>query len=172
LVERALAGAQRRDDTLALVVRRRAAPLAASNNLLLGPFEHRFSPSLASVSVARHFLADWLGHQGVDDVDAGDLLVVMSELGTNAVRTATGAERGIALRARVDGDSVVLEVEDDGGGFELPSRLGDVPALDTGDGRGLFLAHSLSDEIESIPGSDGRGTIVRCTWRSIVPRLP
>jgi anti-sigma regulatory factor (Ser/Thr protein kinase) len=169
LVNRALAGAERRDDTLALALRRRSAPIATSPEPLLGPLEHRFSPSLAALSVARHFLDDWLRHQGVDDADAGDLLVVMSELGTNAVRMASGAARGVVLRARVEGDGVVVEVEDDGSGLTLPTRLEDVPPADRDDGRGLFLARSLSDEIESLPGPGGRGTIVRCTWHAIVP---
>jgi anti-sigma regulatory factor (Ser/Thr protein kinase) len=170
LVERALAGAERRDDTLALALRRRAAPVATSRTAPLGPLEHRFTPSLAALSVARHFFDDWLRHQGVEESEAGDLLVVMSELGTNAVRMASGGERSITMRARIEGDGVVLEVEDDGPGLTLSPRVDDVPLAEREDGRGLFLAQALSDEIESIPGSDGQGTIVRCIWHAIVPR--
>ncbi|CAN5694226.1 hypothetical protein BH24ACT2_BH24ACT2_00980 [soil metagenome] len=64
LVERALAGAQRRDDTLALALRRRASPLGPAIRLL-GPFEHRFSPLLAAVPVARHLFLAWAHHQAL-----------------------------------------------------------------------------------------------------------
>ncbi len=64
LVERALAGAQRRDDTLALALRRRASPLGPAIRLL-GPFKHRFSPLLAAVPVARHLFLAWAHHQAL-----------------------------------------------------------------------------------------------------------
>ena len=169
LVERALAGAERRDDTLALILRRRSTPLAATAEPRLRPLEHRFSPSLASVSIARHFLEDWLTHHGVEESARGDVLVVMSELGTNAVRVASGAALGVALRAHIEGDALVVEVEDDGPGLALPAHIEEVPSSELGNGRGLFLANSLSDEMESFRGPEGRGTVVRCTWRSIVP---
>src|SRR5205807_931331 len=114
LVERALAGAARRDDTLALVLRRRTPPESESS-VRLAPFEFRFSPSPASVGLARHFLSDWLTFQNVDGDDIDDILLVASELATNAVKAASGEERSVTLRARHDEDAIVLEAEDDGG---------------------------------------------------------
>ncbi len=147
LVERALAGAQRRDDTLALVLRRRAAPPGPRPRLLTG-FNHRFSPSLAAVPVSRHLFDGWLGHQAVDASDRDDLLVVVSELCTNAVRSAANPASTLHLRARPEGDALVIEVLDDGPGFELTPPLGDeVPAPEQVSGRGLFIVRSLVDEL-------------------------
>jgi serine phosphatase RsbU (regulator of sigma subunit) len=57
LVDRTLMGADRKDDSLALVLRRRAAPPAKGIHHL-GPFEYRFAPNPAAATLARHFLSD------------------------------------------------------------------------------------------------------------------
>lgn len=167
LVERALAGAQRSDDTLAMVLRRRAVPASPAIRLL-GPFEHRFSPSMAAVPVARHLFGDWMAGQGVEDADHADLLIVASELCSNAVRMASGAARGVVLRAQVAGDALVVEVEDDGVGFagELPAA-DEVPGLDQSDGRGLFIVQAMVDEVEV--RSSANATVIRCVKRCLFP---
>src|SRR5439155_21210453 len=97
LVERALAGAVRRDDTLALVLRRRQPPETSGHRL--GRFEHRFSPLAAAAPLARHLLEDWLTHQRIDPAERADLLVAASELCANAMRAADGQPASIVLRA-------------------------------------------------------------------------
>jgi PAS domain S-box-containing protein len=168
LVERALHDAARHDDTLTLVLRRRLPP-PPSELRRLGPFEYRFSPSAAAVSLARHFFTDWLCNQPADISALDDLLVMVSELCTNAVRAASGAPGGVSLRAWDEGDRLVLEVEDDGGGnnaFELPDEE-HLPDPEATGGRGLFLVRALADAIDVLPGADG--TIVRVTRRDIFP---
>lgn len=164
LVERALAGAQRRDDTLALVLRRRAVPSGPRPRLLSG-FDHRFSPSLAAVPIARHLFDDWLAHQSIDASDRDDLLVVVSELCTNAVRSAASIDSNLHLQARPEGDELVIEVLDDGPGFELPPLDDDVPAVEQVSGRGLFIVRSLVDELTVRRTS--AGTSVRCVKRHL-----
>ncbi len=167
LVERALAGAQRRDDTLALVLRRRAVP-SGPRPRLLGGFDHRFSPSLAAVPIARHLFGDWLGHQSIDPSDRDDLLVVVSELCTNAVRSAASPNSGLHLRAWPEGDALVMEVLDDGPGFELKAPPDDeVPGAEQVSGRGLFIVRSLVDELvaERTPA----GMRVRAVKRHLFP---
>ena len=167
LVERALAGAQRSDDTLAMVLRRRAAP-AAPPGRMLGPFSHRFSPSSAAVPVARHLFADWMAAQGVAAADHADLLVVASELCSNAVRMSSGSVGAVVLRARAEGDALVIEVEDDGGGFTGPVPApDDVPPLEAADGRGLFLVQAMVDTVDVQTGPGG--TVVRCVKRCLFP---
>jgi anti-sigma regulatory factor (Ser/Thr protein kinase) len=170
LVERALDGAQRSDDTLALALRRRAVPVEAPARLL-GPFAHRFSPVMAAVPLARHLFADWLVAQGVDEAERADLAVVASELCSNAVRTASGVAGALVLRARVEGDALVVEVEDDGAGFHVSVPSSDeVPAAEATAGRGLFLVGSLVDEL--VVRSDDGGTVVRCVKRYLFPTSP
>jgi len=166
LVERALAGAVRHDDSVALVLRRRTPPLARPG-LLLGPFEYRFSPTPATVPLARHLLRDWLDRVPVDSVAEEDIVLVASELCTNAVRHATGRPSGVALRAWVEGTDLVIEVEDDGTGpLEWPAELDRLPEPAAEGGRGLFLVDAFSDRVDVEASPDL--TVVRCVKEAVV----
>jgi anti-sigma regulatory factor (Ser/Thr protein kinase) len=164
LVERMLARGSRRDDTLAVVLRRRIPPRIAGRTL--GPFSHRFQPHEAVVPLARHLLADWLEHQPVEPTDVEDLPLVVSELCTNAVRAA---RTEVVLRAWVEGESIVLEVEDDGGQLlelERPGLEPEVPDTTKESGRGMFLAEALTDEFE-VRNDNGR-TVVKAVRRAVL----
>jgi serine phosphatase RsbU (regulator of sigma subunit)/anti-sigma regulatory factor (Ser/Thr protein kinase) len=165
LVERSLSGAMRRDDSLALVLRRRVPP-GADSAPPLGAFEYRFSPSLATVPLARHLLSDWLEHLTLDDAERADLLLVASELASNAVRHASGKPGALVMRAWAEGDALVVEVEDDGAGMELSQRLED-PDLDAEQGRGIYVVRALTDDL-SVHRHDER-TVVRAVRRAVLP---
>lgn len=128
-----------------------------------GPFEYRFTPSLGGIRLTRHVLANWLALQPGVDVDAiDDLLLVCSELSTNAIAHASGAEGSVALRVRTEGDDLVLEMEDDGEGFAWPVAHVLADVLDDDEhGRGLFIVEALTDTLE-VFARDGV-TVVRCT---------
>lgn len=163
LVDRALAGATRRDDALALTLRHHLAE--SPRRATLGPFRYRFSPSTAAVPLARHLLADWLGYQPVDDAYHDDLLFVATELCTNGIRASSGAPQSVELRAAIDEDAVRIEVEDDGRGFDH-DPVGEEPAPDVENGRGLFLVRALTDEV-SVDRLDGC-TVASCVLRAAV----
>ena len=165
LVERSLAGAMRRDDSLALVLRRRIPP-GGDRTPALGAFEYNFSPSLATVPLARHLLGDWLEHLGLDEAETGDILLVASELCSNAVRHASGQHGALSMRAWADADALVVEVEDDGPGMELSARLED-PDLDAEQGRGLYVVRALTDELSV--RRVGERTVMRAVRRAVLP---
>lgn len=170
LVERQLATAARHDDTLALVLRRRTPPEAARSHVL-APLVHRFTPSTAAVPVARHLLRDWLERVPVDPDIVDGLLVVGSELCSNAVRHASGAPGSVSLHAWADGDSIVIEVRDDGTGENVgvigPVTYDDeIPDPEAEAGRGLFLVRELTDELSATTDDDG--TAVRVVKRAVV----
>ncbi len=164
LVETALMDAQWQDDTLALVLRRRTPP-APSPRPLLGPFEYRFSPFEANVTLARHMFADWLNRVPIAGEEAEDLLIMASELCTNAV---SHGSKSVSLRAWAEEHDLLLEVEDDGGSLEWPERrYGELPDETADRGRGLFLVEALADEVHN-DVEPGR-TVVRCRKRAVVP---
>ena len=168
LVERSLAGAILRDDSLALVLRRRSPPKVEAPPPPLGAFEYRFSPSPATIPLGRHLFGDWLEHLTLDDEERADLLLVASELCANAVRHASGSPGALAMRAWAEGGALVMEVEDDGAGFELTERYDDeVPGLDGEQGRGLFVVEALVDDV-TVRRSDGR-TYVRAVRHAVLP---
>jgi anti-sigma regulatory factor (Ser/Thr protein kinase) len=113
-------------------------------------------------------MGDWLEHVVVDDEERADLLLVASELCSNAVRHSTGAPTSLVLRARADADAVVIEVEDDGSGFDIPlSDDGDLPDASAEQGRGIYLARALTDELDAFR-RDGN-TVVRAVKRAVLP---
>lgn len=165
LVDRALEGAARRDDSLAVVVRRRPPPATMPRHSL-GPFNHRLSRSLAGVGLARDLLRDWLVRVPVEDDTVGDLLLVASELCSNGIKHASWQRDGAVLRAWVDGADVLIEVEDDGGGLSLPYLDEEPPDPDAERGRGLWLVHTLTDELTQ-DDTETRN-LVRCRKRNVV----
>jgi anti-sigma regulatory factor (Ser/Thr protein kinase) len=164
LVERALSGAMRSDDSLALVLRRRIP--APGPRATTAPFEYRFSPNAVTVPLARGLFSDWLDNIGVDVSDAEDLLLMVSELCTNAVRFSSGEPGGLSVHAWGEGDAIIVEVSDDGGGFDW-QPVDEVPDPDVDEGRGLFLVSTLTDQIDVERREDR--TVVRAIKRAVLP---
>jgi anti-sigma regulatory factor (Ser/Thr protein kinase) len=139
-----------------------------------GPFEFRFTPGVSAIRLSRQVLAGWLELQpGIDKIASEDLIIVCSELVTNAIRHAEGGAAGpsVAVRAAVDDDSVVLEVEDAGQGFPWPNRrgFGDVGLTDE-QGRGLLIVDALTDDIGVV--TTDVGTVVRCVKHGVIHDRP
>lgn len=157
-VERAVIGFERgrlRDDFALLVVR---VPETASRPPH-PPFYESYPPIPATVTLARRQLGDWLARVG-EGAPREDILLASSELVSNAVRAARTA---VGVRAWVAAASIVVEVSDDGPGFDTGALGGDPPAALAEQGRGLFLVTALMDD-ESITSTPA-GTTVTCRKR-------
>lgn len=165
LVDRTLAGAARRDDSLAMVLRCRGH-VAVSQRHPPGPFEHHLSRSMAAVSVARGLLSEWLARAPVEAEAMHDLALVATELCANAVEHAHWTRGGVVLRAGVRGADVLIEVEDDGAGLAWPYLAEEPPDPAAEEGRGLWLVQTFCDEVHQ----DARdtGTVVRCLRSNVV----
>ena len=150
LVKRSLQGAERRDDSLALVLRRTpttVAPEAMSWEVTPG--------NAVALGEARRGLGDWLSSHRCN---ADDAVLVASELMANAVMAASSA---VVLTAAMQGEDLILEVSDDGRGGERLEELGQrLPAADSEQGRGLFLVRALSDDLSIV--TTRTGTVARC----------
>jgi anti-sigma regulatory factor (Ser/Thr protein kinase) len=150
LIDRALAGAQRHDDTLALVLRR--TPVAAE------PETRSWvaSPDLASVPQVRTELRTWLASLMTDP---DDVVLAASELLANAVLAASHEVR---LSATVSAHEVLLEVHDDGLAPTQLDELGrSLPSDEAERGRGLFLVRAIASDVEVVATPDG--TLLRAT---------
>lgn len=151
LVERSLAGSVRRDDSLALVVRRHGDH----------PFHHELASDPSDIRFLRRALAAWLIKAGRPRDAVEVLVLVASELATNAIRS--GATTTV-VRAWVEDGQEVLEVEDDGPGFVVL----DDPAMPADEfaerGRGLFISRTLVDSFD-VARKDA-GTVVTARRRA------
>jgi PAS domain S-box-containing protein len=144
LVARALAGAERRDDTLALVLRRDpmpSVPVRASWTL---------TPEASDASAVRRRLRVWLTEQRVAPED---VVAVAGELLANAIRAARSL---VTLSIDVDPGRIRVEVSDDGrasSGLELEGLV--LPGDASEQGRGLFLVRALCEQVEVLATPEG-----------------
>ena len=91
--------------------------------------------------------------------------VALTEALSNAILRGNHEDltKGVRFRATIDDEALVLEVEDEGSGFDLDACLvdpGTEGSLVREDGRGLFLMCSLMDRVEQLPA---RANMVRLT---------
>ncbi len=148
LVETSLEGADRRDDSLALVLRR--TPPKPMD--LLPGFRHRGQPASRDVPKVRKKVQEWaLDHPSLAPLST-DLSIALTELLTNAIRYAVSYYE---VRLSFDNSSVVVEVEDDGPGFAEVPAASNGRRDDTESGRGLLIVRSIADDLH-VERSQGR----------------
>jgi serine/threonine-protein kinase RsbW len=94
--------------------------------------------------------------------------VALTEALSNAILygNADDPSKCVRVRARVDRVVLVVEVTDEGQGFDIDACTMDPTTpdhLEREDGRGLFLMQKLMDSVERFEGS--AGNVVRLTLR-------
>ena len=91
--------------------------------------------------------------------------VALTEAISNAILRGNHEDtsKAVRIRATLDDRALILEVEDEGSGFDLDACMVD-PSHDGNmfreDGRGLFLMCSLMDRVERVPA---QANVVRLT---------
>ena len=95
-----------------------------------------------------------------------NLAVALSEALSNAILRGNNDDpaKHVHVTARVDSVRLVVEVTDEGAGFDLEQCTLDPTTpdnVDREDGRGLFLMRQLMDRVERF--DDARGNVVRLT---------
>ena len=85
--------------------------------------------------------------------------VALTEALSNAILRGNSDDpsKTVHVRASVDADRLVIEVRDQGRGFDLDACTVDVglETLEREDGRGLFLMRKLMDRVECVPSDPG-----------------
>jgi serine/threonine-protein kinase RsbW len=92
----------------------------------------------------------------------GDLKLAVTEACSNSVRHGYGdaGEGTVEILYELRPDRFVVEVADDGPGFDLEGDQGDAENLEEG-GLGIAIIKALSDEFEAGERSNGRGSRLR-----------
>ena len=121
--------------------------------------EHAYPAIVENVPLARTLIARWLQSHRADELMAGDIAVTVSEACTNVVVHAyRNRDLGdFRVRAERRGDTVSIEVSDDGNGM---TPRPDSPGL----GVGLPIMAGLTDSFAVRSGSHGEGTVVSMTF--------
>ena len=122
------------------------------------PLLHRFAPHAAELPIARRALRDWLERVPRDDEAVQELLVVATELCTNAVRHAGSGL--VTMRAWEEGDSVVVEIEALDNLRETSTVIRNLDDPYEEGGRGMLIVEKLCDDFSIVV--QGRNRFVRC----------
>lgn len=129
--------------------------------------EYRFHLAIGSrfenIELVQVVLRDSLERLGMEEDARHWVDVAVREALANAIKhgNAQNPSKQVHVDLEVEGDEVVIRVEDEGMGFD-PSQLGDPLAPENlllPNGRGIFYMKSFMDEIEYGAGPGG-GTMV------------
>jgi serine/threonine-protein kinase RsbW len=98
----------------------------------------------------------------LDEETLGDMKLAVTEACSNSVRHGydTGANGTVDVLYELHPDRLVVEVEDDGPGFDPSSPRADRNGLTEG-GLGIAIIRSLADEFEAGERLQGGGTRLR-----------
>lgn len=112
-----------------------------------------------SVGELRRRAAAFAAAAGAPEEMVHAVALAVSETVTNAVVHAyAGGEPGpVSVRCHGDGERVVIEVIDEGGGI---APRNDSPGI----GHGLSVVGALVQRLDVAPGPDGRGTVVTMSF--------
>lgn len=99
----------------------------------------------------------------MEDEELADLKLAVTEACGNAVRHAYPSGEGpVGVAFVLAPDRLVMIVEDQGAGVELP--LSEEPGSGSLEsGMGMTIIRAIVDELDVEPGADSHGTVVRMT---------
>lgn len=124
-------------------------------------FEARKPATLESISWIRKALRRELAQLRIGADISDEVVLALVELATNAVQHARPPAREIAVRVRLEGIVLTLDLEDDGGPFLGFAAAWEAASLtriapDAESGRGLPLARHFLDRVRYEPGPPNR----------------
>lgn len=111
----------------------------------------------------RSALSGYLQESGASEECSGDVVLALDEACANVIRHAfpDGAPGTIDLRVELSDQAILVEVKDEGIGFD-PFRVDLAGTLEDTSGRGLRMIRQLVDMVElQSPTETGAGTRVR-----------
>ena len=98
----------------------------------------------------------------VSDEVLADLKLALTEAASNSVRHAYDGDRAgvVEISYELLPDRLVIEVTDEGEGFDPAEAIGPPDALSEG-GLGIAIIRAVADEVEIAAKPDGRGSRLR-----------
>jgi serine/threonine-protein kinase RsbW len=133
---------------------------------MTGDFRARFPNTRRAASFARRSLIAHIAAYGYADGDLADIETAVGEALANAAEHGHRRGTGFEVRVFVEHDRIVIEVQDEGGGFLMPRGAAKKPSHEGVRGFGIYLMRHLMDDVHF----DDGGTCVRLTKRLPVAR--
>ena len=122
------------------------------------------SPDVRALAPMRHEVAERLEAHDFAPMAIDDLLIVLSELCTNAIEATAPGDGPVLVRVLVGVAALTLEVENVGLSFDHDAAAAQRRAdTDTERGRGLLIVRALADDV-TVRHHDGR-----CIVRVVMP---
>jgi len=115
------------------------------------------------ITLSRLALAGLSRVRALPDETLADLKLALTEACSNSVRHAYADGEGhVDISFELREDRLIVEVADDGSGFE-PEGAGKNGSEDelTEGGLGIAIIRSIADEVEFVGGPDGKGSTLR-----------
>lgn len=107
------------------------------------------------ISLCRLALSGLARVRPLDDEALADLKLAITEAASNCVRHAYGDDEGfVEIVYQVEADRLVIEVSDNGEGFEPGAGHG-LPEDLTEGGLGIAIIRAIADEFEITSGQEG-----------------
>ena len=114
------------------------------------------------ITLSRLALAGLSRVRALPDETLADLKLALTEACSNSVRHAYGDGEGhVDISFELLDDRLIVEVADDGAGFELDEAAGPTDTELTEGGLGISIIRSIADEVEIGGGPDGKGSRLR-----------
>ena len=116
------------------------------------------------ISLSRLALAGLSRVRSFPDETLADLKLALTEACSNSVRHAyENGEGHVGISFELLDDRLIVEVADDGTGFELDAADGDGGGREelSEGGLGIAIIRSIADEVEIGGGPDGKGSRLR-----------
>lgn len=107
---------------------------------------------------ARDFATDCLNEAGIGGEDAYDILLALNEAVTNSCRHAGDAGVILTILCELIEGRFVIQIVDNGHGFDFSEEMYEMPEPLSQGGRGFFLMRELMDDVSV--STDGYGTRV------------
>jgi anti-sigma regulatory factor (Ser/Thr protein kinase) len=125
-------------------------------------FQVRFPSTKRAAAIARRSLMTRIASLGYGSAELSEIECAVGEALANAAEHGHHPGAAFDLRAYVDDEHVVFEVQDEGAGFSGSlDAVGHLPPSDAPRGFGIYIMHQFMDAIEY----EERGTRVRLKKR-------
>ncbi len=127
-----------------------------------GPIVRLTIPARAEyISLCRLALTGIARLRALSEELLADLKLALTEAASNSVRHAYGEDVGVVeISYELLPDRLVIEVTDDGGGFDPAEAKGPPDELSEG-GLGIAIIRAIADEVEIGARPDGKGSRLR-----------